>query len=64
MIFKEHLLNAGRRTQISKKGKQPPPNCVEQKSKVGGVSRMNQDGTSTPDRELWKRKGICMLGGP
>ena len=22
----------------------------------------NQDGTSTPDRELWKRKGMHILG--
>ena len=25
--------------------------------------KMNQNRTSTPEREMWKRKGICALGG-
>ena len=38
-----------------------PHNWVEQKKKKGERERRNQDGTSTPKRELLKRKGTQTL---
>ena len=52
MICTEHLLNAGRRLK-------PPHNWAK---KGGGRERSHQDGTSTPERELIKRKGTHTLG--
>ena len=48
-------MNAGRRLKSPKRARNPPHNWVEQKGKKEREKKrkkMNQDGTSTPEREL------------
>ena len=53
-ICTEHLLNTGRRVFTPpKRARNPPHNCVEQKGKKKRErEERNQDGTSTPEREV------------
>ena len=48
-IHTEHLVNAGRRPQTSKRARKPPGNQVGQKEKV---KERNQDRALLPGREL------------
>ena len=65
MILTEHLLTAGRRPQTSKKGKKPPHNWVGQKEKRERERKeKNESGLEQHFWELWKKKEICILGGP
>ena len=55
MIRIEHLLNAGRGPQTSKRGRKSPHSWVGQKEKKKErekEKRRNQDGTNTSGREL------------
>ena len=65
MILTEHLLNAGRRPQTSKRARKSPCNWVGQKKKEEKREReRNRDRTCTPGRKLCKRIGFCTLGSP
>ena len=68
MILTEYL-NAGKRTQTSRRARKPPHDWVEKKEKNrekrrGKKKKMNQDGTSNPERELWRTKGITHREAP
>ena len=56
----EHLLNADRRPQTSKKARKSPHTWVGRKKK----EKKNRDRTCTPGRELWRRKSFHTLGSP
>ena len=64
MIHTEHLLNTTD-LKTTKRSRNPPYNWVEQKqNKIRGErKKMNQDGTSTPEKEQLKTKGktTCKL---
>ena len=45
-----------------KKARNPPHNWVEQKGEKRVRDKRNQDGSSTPERELRKRKATHNLG--
>ena len=59
MIDTDHLMNAGRRTEISQGVRNPPYTWVESQRERGGGE---QDGTSTSERDLCKRKETHNLG--
>ena len=58
MIYTEHLVNASRRPQTSKRTRKPP------KHQVGQKENRNGDRTCAPERKLWRRKGFYTLGSP
>ena len=68
MILTEYL-NAGKRTPEYRRARKPPHNWVEKKEKKKKKrkrkkKKMNQDGTSNPERELWRTKGITHREAP